>query len=411
MTQKVVWIFMILLFPLYDAGQKTVVAKKQAPKETTNPKPAYVKTTALAGDGVNILLRRYGLFDYPCNRDEFYKINKLKKNSGLIVGHEYQLPIFIYKYNGKSIRSTIGIDDWDRAVRIQEFNLEMLSQKFRTQAFTDNKDLWVPFHELNCPDANIPKTELPDPELGVKGKPRHYPIFGPKYAYTPQESKKLVGKVFYVSSGHGGPDPGAQGKSGNHTLCEDEYAYDVSLRLVRNLIAHGATAYMITRDENDGIRDGKYLKCDADERTWPAKKMPVNQKERLFLRSDAINELYEKHRKQGVVEQKLIAIHVDSRSRGMQTDVFFYYHPDSDDGKKFAGKIHRTFIKKYKKYRRTGEYHGTVTSRDLHMLRECKPVGVYIELGNIRNPFDQQRIMIEANRRALAAWLYEGVSN
>ncbi|HMR43162.1 MAG TPA: hypothetical protein PKC40_04985, partial [Saprospiraceae bacterium] len=101
MTQKVVWIFMILLFPLYDAGQKAVVAEKQSPKETTNPKPAYVKATALAGDGVNILLRRYGLFDYPCNRDEFYKINKLKKNSGLIVGHEYQLPIFIYKYNGK----------------------------------------------------------------------------------------------------------------------------------------------------------------------------------------------------------------------------------------------------------------------------------------------------------------------
>jgi N-acetylmuramoyl-L-alanine amidase len=38
-----------------------------------------------------------------------------------------------------------------------------------------------------------------------------------------------------------------------------------------------------------------------------------------------------------------------------------------------------------------------------------KPPAVYIELGNIRNGFDQQRIVLGSNRGALANWLLEGL--
>jgi N-acetylmuramoyl-L-alanine amidase len=51
---------------------------------------------------------------------------------------------------------------------------------------------------------------------------------------------KLEGAIFYVVAGHGGPDPGAMGDRSGNDLCEDEYAYDVSLRLYRNLLSHGA---------------------------------------------------------------------------------------------------------------------------------------------------------------------------
>ena len=64
---------------------------------------------------------------------------------------------------------------------------------------------------------------------------------------------------------------------------------------------------------------------------------------------------------------------------------------------------------KYAKYRKSGSYRGTVTPRDLHMLRETIPTSVYIELGNIRNSFDQLRIVPESNRQALANWLSEGI--
>jgi N-acetylmuramoyl-L-alanine amidase len=71
--------------------------------------------------------------------------------------------------------------------------------------------------------------------------------------------------------------------------------------------------------------------------------------------------------------------------------------------------MQKTLEQKYKKNRKSGKYHGTVTARDLHMLREPKPTSVFIELGNIRNSFDQQRFIVERNRQLLADWLYEGL--
>ncbi len=378
--------------------------------------PDYHQVPALPGDGIYSLLRRYGLDQHSCNFDQFYELNSLKKGAHLIVGRKYFLPILIYPFNGKTIRSSIGIDDWNTAVRIQEYNELMLERRLREESFKKDRVLWVPYHELNCsgPDLNIPSPIEDSPEeerpaTSTAAGNRRFPIFGSKYAYTPLASTKLRGKVFYIVSGHGGPDPGAMGKRGNYTLCEDEYAYDVALRLCRNLIAHGATAYMITRDENDGIREGKFLDCDTDEVVWGGLKMLRQQKPRLFQRSDVINELYERNKLAGVADQTAIVIHVDSRSKGERTDVFFYHHSSSPESRSIAFGLLKALRRKYKKYRRTGEYHGTVSARDLHMLRETKAKTVYIELANIRNTYDQQRIILENNRQLLADWLLEGL--
>ncbi len=377
----------------------------------------YHKATALPGDGVYSLLRRYKLDAHSCNHSKFYDINNLKNGSPLKIGVKYQLPILVYKYNGKTIRSSVGIDDWNTAKEIEKYNDSMLQDGYREKSFKKDKILWVPYHLLNCPIDDIPIIEEKPSKIisqtnGLATKPvsgRNFPIFGKKYAYTPLKSQKLLGKVFYIESGHGGPDPGAIAKKGKHQLCEDEYAYDVSLRLVRNLIAHGATAYMITRDPNDGIRDIEYLDCDNDEVTWGNLVVPSPQKPRLFQRSDAINELFDKHQKQGVKEQKLIVIHVDSRGKGNQTDLYFYYHPDDPNGKKLATKMHKSMEANYKKYRKGRGYDGSVTSRDLHMLRETKVTSAYIEIGNIRHPTDQQRIIVPRNRQLLADWLFQGL--
>ncbi len=374
----------------------------------------YHKVSARPGDGVYALMRRFGLEAYSCNFDKFYELNRLPRNAHLIVGREYELPIQIYPFNGRTIRSTIGVDDWDLAVRIQDYNERMLAAEARAASFKEDKILWVPHHEVYCPrpDLKIPEPEphLPEEAVDAAGNGnRQFPIFGPKYAYTPLASNKLKGQVFYVVSGHGGPDPGAMGKRSGHTLCEDEYAYDVALRLCRNLVSHGATAYMITRDPNDGIRDEQFLDCDYDEVLWGNLKMMRQQKPRLFQRSNAINELYESNKKAGVTEQATIIVHVDSRNKGERKDVFFYYQHESTESKQIALSMQRALRKKYQKYRANGQYHGTVSSRDLHMLRETSPPAVYIELANIRNAADQQRIILESNRQALADWLLEGI--
>ena len=88
-----------------------------------------------------------------------------------------------------------------------------------------------------------------------KGRTLHEPLFGRKLDDVQVTGNRLKGACFYVVSGHGGPDPGAIGRVGRHELHEDEYAYDVALRLARNLMQEGAEVRIIIQDKKDGIRN------------------------------------------------------------------------------------------------------------------------------------------------------------
>jgi N-acetylmuramoyl-L-alanine amidase len=233
-----------------------------------------------------------------------------------------------------------------------------------------------------------------------------YPIFGPNYLQVKVKNNSLKGAVYYLKSGHGGPDPGAMGKYLNHTLCEDEYAYDVILRLGRNLIENGATVYFITRDPNDGIRDEMFLTADKDEVCYPHLDIPLNQVLRLKQRTNAVNKLYPANAGKF---QRMISIHVDARSKGENIDVFFYYDKRSKTGEKAARILKTTFEEKYRKNQPNRGYEGTVSDRDLYVVTHSKPVSVYIELGNIHHARDQQRIDNPDNRQALANWLAVGL--
>lgn len=379
----------------------------------------FMKVIARTGEDVPLLLQRYGLSDFSCNITQFFKINNIKEDYRLKTGATYKLPLWVVTYNGKSIRSTIGLSDWQTAKRIEAFNRTALESGLRKDNFMESKKLWVPFHEIKCEETEVRAAtakQVSDSEMLQSGEisergNRIFPIFGSRYAKTPLSSSRMKGKVFYLISGHGGPDSGAQGKRAGQTLCEDEYAYDVTIRLLKLLISHGATAYMIVRDPNDGIRDENYLRCDKDEVVWGNKKIPLNQKERLTQRTDLINQMTEKHLRAGQRNQTVVEIHVDSRSRDAKTDVFFYYRPESQDSKDLAQHIHRTFLEKYLQLRGQRGYTGSVTPRYLHTLEKttCRRA-VYIELANIRNDWDQQRLVIKNNRQAVANWLFQGLS-
>lgn len=234
-----------------------------------------------------------------------------------------------------------------------------------------------------------------------------YPIFGDKHANVLSKSEKLKGAVYYLVSGHGGPDPGAMANYAGTSIAEDEYAYDITLRLARELLSHGAMVYVIIRDNNDGIRDERILKIDHDEVAYGEKKVPLNHLARLKQRVDIVNELHQKNRGKF---QRLIVTHVDSRSKGQNIDVFFYHHKNSKNGKKLAESIHKTFRKKYKKYQPNRTYTGTFGDRTgLYLVKKTHPAMAYIEIGNIRNKKDQKRILVPDNRQALAKWISEGV--
>lgn len=415
---------LFLLVPAGLAAQKRTTIRSATPKlvKPAKPEPVYLVVEVKPGESLPMLLTRFGLDGYSCNVTEFFRINGLKEDYRLKANVAYKIPVQVVPYDGKTIRSTLGIDDWQTATRIADFNKDAQTKGYRTRSFIDSKELWVPWHELNCreevalveavreaPVSQVSTAvKLKEPTAGEGS--RVFPVFGKKYQKTPLASSKLKGRVFYVISGHGGPDSGAEGRRAGHNLCEDEYAYDVALRLVRLLISHDATAYMIVRDDNDGIRDDAFLRCDKDETVWGEQVIPIDQKERLAQRTTLINELTEIHGKAKVKDQTVIEIHVDSRLRHKEIDVFFYHRPDSEPSKDLATKMHNTFLQKYARVRSQKRYNGSVSARGLYTLRETTtPVAVYVELGNIRNDWDQQRLVIPSNRQALANWLFEAL--
>ncbi len=373
--------------------------------------PYFYAVEAKKGDGIIVLLNRYELDEFDCNLDKFLELNKLKHTDYLQQGREYKLPVLIYQYNGKSIRSTLGIEDMEKAKRIANYNRLVLNRSLRETDYESSKILWVPFHELDCKEAaNKPiAVEVHEVKANLPIGNELTAIFGPEYSKLSKKSDQLKGKVFYISGGHGGPDPGAMAHMGGRSICEDEYAYDVSLRLARNLMELGATVHIIIQDGNDGIRNEDILACDHDEKTMGTEIIPINQLARLKQRTDAINDLYATYQRRGVKEQILVCIHVDSRSENERQDVFFYHFEHSKSGKKLATNMQDVFKEKYSKYRAGGDYQGTVSCRNLYMLRVPFPTTLYVELANIKNEYDRKRILPSTNRQALANWLCEGL--
>ena len=288
-------------------------------------KPYFHKVKAQNGDAISTLLNKYDLDGHDCNVNKFYELNKMKKGSKLFAQKEYFLPIKVFKYNGKSIRTTLSLDDINIALEIQAYNESLIKKGLRKESFEKSKKLWVPFHKLNFEITDnvasdddeekvvakkkdrLEKTEVKkEKEITDKSEKNKVKassdftvneLFGEKYKDVNMFGDELSGQVFYISSGHGGPDPGAQCTDLSQTLCEDEYAYDVALRLARDLTQHGATVHMIVQDANDGIRDEEFLECDYDEKC-NGKELPFRQLDRLKQRADAINRLYKKIQKE-----------------------------------------------------------------------------------------------------------------
>lgn len=238
------------------------------------------------------------------------------------------------------------------------------------------------------------------------GTTLYEPLFGKELSQVKITGNRLKGACFYVVSGHGGPDPGAVGRVGKRELHEDEYAYDVALRLTRNLMQEGAEVHIIIQDAKDGIRNDRYLSNSTRE-TCMGDPIPLGQTARLQQRCVKINRLYQKDRKR-YKYCRAIFLHVDSRSKREQTDVFFYHAPNSVKGKRLAQTIERTFEQKYGLHQPNRGFDGSVSARGLYVLVNAVPVSVFVELGNIQNAFDQRRFVLSSNRQALAKWLMEG---
>lgn len=373
------------------------------PTEGWAAQSTHPQVSVKAGDGVIRLLQRYNLHQYPCNYDKFHELNRMSAQQNLHRGRKYKLPVTVWEYDGTSIRSTIGIDDWDQAVAIQKYNERLVRSGILSKDYREGGELWVPHHLFGCEDEG-PRA------VTAASRTINFPLFGPQYADVAVKSNMLEGKVYYLKSGHGGPDPGAMGNYNGHTICEDEYCYDVTLRLARRLKEHGATVHLIVKDPYDGIRDDKILLCDNDEVHYGNRRIPANQLARLRDRARIVNQLYRQEQNNGEKEHLKLSIHIDSRPPNQRQDVFFYHYNHSRQGRQAAQQLHSVFREKYNLHRPSRPYRGTVSGRNLYILRTTAPPAVMIELANIRNQNDLMRVILPSNRQALADWIFEGLA-
>lgn len=235
-----------------------------------------------------------------------------------------------------------------------------------------------------------------------------FPVFGSNYERVKRRSDRLAGRVYYVVSGHGGPDPGTIGRYRGRRLPEDEVAYDVSLRLARRLLQEGGTVHLIVQDPDDGIRDGTSFPLDHDERYLGGRRIPLSQLRRLRDRVRIINRLYAKHRSTAK-SQEVLALHVDARSRRRRPQIDVHFIVASRRGRRVADGLRATFRDRYARAQPGRGYDGTVDRANLYVLRHTRPVAVLVELGNIRNPLDQMRLTEANNRQAVADWLADGL--
>lgn len=240
-----------------------------------------------------------------------------------------------------------------------------------------------------------------------KGNKVVEPLLGDKYATVRCTSSQLKGACIYLVSGHGGPDPGATATINGHELHEDEYAYDIVLRLARYLLAEGAEVRIIIQDAKDGIRDAAYLDNSKRE-TCMGDAIPLNQVARLQQRCTHVNMLYRRDRRNYSYCRALF-VHVDSRGVGKQMDVFFYHAEGGALGSRLASSLRNTFEAKYGKHQPRRGFEGTVTGRGLYVLDHTVPPAAFVELGNIQNRNDLRRLLSSANRDVLARWLKDGI--
>ena len=344
---------------------------------------AQQKATPKAGEGISSFLLRHNRSPKKYY-DDFIELNKQKlgKNNVLKVGVTYVIPP-VKKSTATPAKST---------------STKETSSK---DAPTKNADA-----KNTASESSGTKQQSPKAKSTKIGTTLNEPLFGKQLADVKVTSNRLAGACFYVVSGHGGPDPGAIGKVGKYELHEDEYAYDIALRLARNLMQEGAEVRIIIQDAKDGIRDDSYL-SNSKRETCMGDPIPLNQVQRLQQRCDKINALYRKDRK-NYSYCRAIFIHIDSRSKGKQTDVFFYYSNKKGESKRLANNMKNTFESKYDKHQPNRGFSGTVSGRNLYVLSHTTPASVFVELGNIQNTFDQRRLVMNSNRQALAKWLMEG---
>lgn len=157
-------------------------------------------------------------------------------------------------------------------------------------------------------------------------------------------SKALIGYKIVLDSGHGGLDPGAlatvvvDGKT--LYMVEDEYVYDITLRLYTLLKRHGADVELTILAPNHTIRDNDRLESFVNQKNEVyndknATRRPVGGPDGLKQRVEIARNFYKKSAKN---KRIFMSLHADSEITGAQGLVLTEVN-SSADSKRLADNV------------------------------------------------------------------------
>jgi len=231
-------------------------------------------------------------------------------------------------------------------------------------------------------------------------------------AQKKKERKPLYGVALIIDPGHGGKDPGASRIFNGTPVVENEYVYDVALRVQRIAKAEDGLAFLTLRSDEEIRSDApnKVLVDDTNEKFALNKKIARAGASGLRSRQVFGNSVVDKYEAHQVV---WISIHFDVV--GARKDIEgarIVYAKASPRSLALAQRLQKSFGPRMRSVGPIAESGSPKYGlRNLYILngKNKAPAKILVELGNFNNDKDLWRIRDPEVREAYARAIVEGL--
>ncbi len=199
---------------------------------------------------------------------------------------------------------------------------------------------------------------------------------------TPTVVLPVTNKVIVLDPGHGGPDPGAIGKSG---IFEKDINLDIVLKL-QGFLEQSGCITQLTRAIDESIHD-------KDKNSIRRKKNSDLKNRKNIIDTSQAN--------------AYISIHLNSFPEEQYKGVQSFYPRDSEDSKRLAKSIQ----KELKSTLQINDNREALPIGDVYLMKDTKIPSVIVECGFLSNPEEEKNLSTEEYRKKIAWGIYLGIMN